>query len=111
MLGKLTRRRVRPIGRDRADRSSSTDINVLGAEKAGHVGRRRTAEELRWLARLEQSPLVDENSDVADESRFGEVVGDVQHRTAPLEVDRPHLAPNGGPAARIERANRPLAQE
>ena len=60
---------------------------------------------------MEQSPLVDENSDVADESRFGEVVGDVQHRTAPLEVDRPHLAPNGGPAARIERGKRLIEQE
>src|SRR5919201_4433852 len=102
MLGKLPLGGIGPIGRDRAYRAGGADIDVLGAKKARNVRRGRAPEDLRRLAGLKHVSLVEQDGDVADETCLGEVVRDVEHRAAPLEVDGAYLAPNGGAAAGVE---------
>src|SRR4051794_17849364 len=92
---------VAPIGGDGANGTRGSRVDVLGAEEAGDVRRCWLPEELRGVTGLEQPSLVEQDSDVADETSLLEIVGDVKHGAAPLEVQRAHLAPNGGSAPRI----------
>ena len=111
MLGVLALRGVGPIGCRRANRPRGTSIDVLGAEEAGDVRRRRAPKEVGGVAGLKNAAFVEQNRDVADETSFGKIVGDVQDGTLTLEVDRPDLSPNGCPAPRVEGGEGLVEQE
>src|SRR5947199_2346880 len=111
MLGELTRRGVVPVWLCRADRARRAGVDVLGAEEVGHVWVRRSAEDVRGIALLQQASLVEEQGDVADETCFGEIVRHVQNRRTAIEVPRADLSPNGGAAPRIERGEWLIEEE
>src|SRR5437773_3279330 len=111
MLGELTLGRVCPVGSRGTNGARRTGVDVLRAEKAGNVRCRGTAKDVCRLTGLEDTSLVEQNRDVTDQTRFGEVVCHVQYRAPPLEVDRAYLAPHRCAAARVERGKRLVEED
>src|SRR4029079_13641682 len=111
MFGKLSLGRIRPVGRYGADRSRGARIDILGAEEGRDVRRRGAAKEILRITGLQETTLVEKDSDVADETRFLEVVRHMQHDAATIEVHRAHLTSHGGAAPRIECGERLVEEE
>src|SRR5436309_15638677 len=106
MLGERARARVLPIGCRRPDRTRRAEEDIFGAEEAGDVWRRRLAKEFRRLTRLKHASFVEKNGNVADETGLAEIVGDMKHGEAVLEVHGTHFAAHRGAVAGIQGGER-----
>src|SRR5687767_2716529 len=80
--------------------------HVLRAEELGDVRRCRLAEDPLGRTGLQDASAVEQNRDVAEQSRFGEVVRHLKDGDVPLLVKGAHLATHAHAPSWIEGAER-----
>src|SRR5439155_11365503 len=71
----------------------------------------RLAKEFRRLTRLKHASFVEKNGNVADETGLAEIVGDMKHGEAVLEVHGTHFAAHRGAVAGIQGGERLVEEE
>src|SRR5688500_14016 len=85
--------------------------HVLRTEELRDVRRGRLAEDPLGRPGLQDASAVEQDRDVAEQSRFGEVVRHLKDGDVPLLVKRANLATHANAAAWIEGAERLVEQQ